>query len=214
MAYLLASDSTSYAFNQTLLHPTVYAIADARSLVAGVEALGHAALLGLALAVGAITYRAHRGLQEFRSEATADPTSALVSGVAMLRTLLYTGAITLVAGTLQSSALYGWASAVSQADADYLGTENVAQVMGMLTGSLYSLLLAVVFIPGFITLRRVAEHFAAAAHPSGPPAERVKWLSEHSLAVTLPRQVLNTLAVLAPTLAGGPLIAILEAVST
>jgi hypothetical protein len=139
---------------------------------------------------------------------------ALAHAQKRIRVLLYLGAIALVAGTLQSSALYTWAITMLDPGEYYSNSSDIPQAMGILNGAFYSIFLAGVFVPAIAHLRTQGLTLVEAILSDASAAERKKWLEDNAIEGTLPRQLLNALAVSAPLLAGGPLVSLLEGLAT
>lgn len=205
----------TYAFNEAFLGETVYSLTPSTRLgVAFAEGMGHAALLGLVLSVAAVLYAAARSVHLDAPVESARAAEELSVHQRRMNTLLNLGALALVAGTLESSALYSWANTMFLPADIYFGkdgTNDLPAAMGLLTGAFYSLFLTAVFAPGFGLLRRMANQLAVAANPDATVSDRQTWLEKHALDASLPKHLVSALAVLAPTIAGGPLVAFFQA---
>lgn len=205
----------TFEFNNTFLTGTVFRVAPAEDFVDAVEFTGPMLLVGLSIAVSLILLRASRMSVSTPELPTAAIARTLAAQQTSVRLLLYVGALTLVAGTLQASALYSWAmSMLTQPEGVTYASKlsDIPQAMGILNGAFYSIFLAGIFVPAIAQLRAQAHRLADMAMPDAPAAERNKWLEENAVAGTLPRQLVSAVAVTAPLLAGGPLVALLEAI--
>lgn len=199
------------------MKPTVYAISKAEGFVQVVGILGTSALFFLAIAASAVL------LQTRRTGAPAAPrddeVAVLAASQERIRTLLYVGALSLVAGTLQSSALYSWAgSMLSSRSIGTVGADaveyfakgtDIAQTMGMLNGSFYSLMLATIFVPAFALLRVKALLLAHEADPAAAPADRKAWLEGKGIGASVHTHIVTAAALLAPAITGGPVTTLL-----
>jgi len=116
--------------------------------------------------------------------------AVLVSGVSAL-TALYLWPLVFVAGTP------GSAQAVANAEA----IKEVAIVMSLSTGSLYSLFLLTSFFPAAYYLDRAVRELATAGGVL--PTGLEEWLQEHSLTLSPMTELKPILAVLSPLVAGG-----------
>jgi hypothetical protein len=208
--YRLLTQNDAWKFNRVLLDCTAYHGTQAAAFVAIIETLAYAALLALAIANGCILYRAVRFQGPIRTK-TASAAVRLARRQRQMRLLLYTGAAALVAGTVEVTALYTWAASLTDPKLHW-GVEGneIAQSMGLLTGSFYSILLAAIFLPVFAVLRTQAERLADLANPTNLGAVRSKWLADNSLEASIPKQIISLLAVLAPAIAGGPITKLFE----
>ena len=213
--FFLRADE-GFEFNKKLLDPTVFRVSPAEPFVIAVEVMAPLALVGLAIAVSLILFRA-KGIRDRKSELTiAARASALARAQKRIRLLLYVGALALVAGTLQATALYTWAMSMidlAPYGSSYSNASDIPQAMGILNGSFYSIFLAGIFVPAIIQLRRQASRLANVAMPSAVAKERNKWLEENAIEGTFPRQLVSALAVIAPLIAGGPLVSLLEMIA-
>lgn len=134
----------------------------------------------------------------------------------LIRKLLYVGALALVTGALQSSALYSWG--VTMIPSEMLKAYNfdpskstgIPQLMGALNGAFYSILLGVIFAPAFIQLGAIADRLLEQAKPNAVESERNTWRLEYALDSSVPQKLLSALAILSPMLAGGPLTSLIE----
>ena len=194
-----------FKFNVMLLGNTTYKVAPvAKNFVIGVQILGALALTALAIAVSLV-------LSQNRVKSPVATPSALARDFESVRKLLYIGAIALVAGTLEASALYSWAVSMMPAgqvpsDLVYYSTvKDLPQLMGTLNGLFYSILLAGIFAPAFIQLRGVANRLVDEAKPGVTYSERNEWLKAQGVDISISQQLFSALAILSPTLAGGPL---------
>jgi hypothetical protein len=198
----------AWRFNKPIIDDSIYHETGAKYFVTGVESLAYSTLIALAVAVGCVLFRT------LRSQPGADVSAAaamLARHQRQIRLLLYTGAAALVAGTLEVSALYTWAVQQLPATSEYAaGSKIIPEAMGWLAGSFYSILLAAIFVPTFSILRYEAEHLADKAKPNKPAVVREKWLVDHAIATSIPKQFVSAIAVLAPLIAGGPLSQLLE----
>lgn len=205
-----------FAFNEHLLQKTVYAVANADFFVSAVEILGTSALFMLGIAVSLILLQA----MEAAGGKVTERVTVLARHQERVRLLLYAGAFTLVAGTLQASALYSWAASMlapgtvagleASAIPYFAKSADLSQAMGMLNGPFYSILLASIFVPAFVILRAKTQGLAQEAEPDANPVQRKKWLEENALGGSVPMQFKTLAALLAPILAGGPLTALLD----
>lgn len=210
LLYLLASDTT-YSFNAVFLDATTYRLSGVKEFVSGVQAAGHATLIGLALAIGALLFRAGRNVQFEQPTDFGAVAAAMAAYHHLARMLLYFGAFVLVAGTLHSSALYHWANSIFDTGAYVPEGVSFSVVMGAMNGAFYSILLASIFVPGLTLLRLTVSRLANAANVGVTSEERARWISINSLDVSIPKGVLSALAVLAPLIIGGPGVSMLQA---
>lgn len=201
----------SLDFNKQFLTTTVYRIASAEPFVTAVVAMAPVSLVGLAISVSLILLRSN-SMSNNKLSLQAR-VNALGSDQRRVRLLLYVGALALVAGTLQASALYSWAGTMLDLR-NYGYAADITNTMGILNGSFYSILLAGIFAPAMVQLRVQARSLAEEAKPDVPAAERNKWLDENGIAGTVPRQLYSALAVAGPLIAGGPIVALLELVGS
>ncbi|HEX8635751.1 MAG TPA: hypothetical protein VF703_16500 [Pyrinomonadaceae bacterium] len=206
----------TFKFNDAFLNGTVFRVSPADDYVDAIEFMGPMVLVGLAIAVSLILLWINRLMDPKSKLSLAAKLSVLARQQKRVRLLLYVGALTLVAGTLQASALYAWAMSMLTQPANVTpyssNLSDIPQVMGILNGAFYSIFLAGIFVPAIAQLRGQAYLFADLQMPNASPAERSKWLAEHEVGGTVPKQLISALAVFAPLLAGGPLIALLEMV--
>ncbi|HKP36601.1 MAG TPA: hypothetical protein VJT71_07055, partial [Pyrinomonadaceae bacterium] len=183
----------TFDFNAKFLGPTVYRVAPTKPFVVGVEAMAPVALVGLAISVSLLLLLSNRmNLANPKLQVQAKA-NALAETQRRVRLLLYLGALALVAGTLEASALYTWA--VSMLDVTgYSYASDIPQTMGILNGALYSIFLAAVFVPAMIQLRILARRLAETAKPDASDVERNKWLEDNAIAGTIPRELYSALA--------------------
>ncbi len=204
--------SDMFEFNKRLIGDTAYQVTGAELFVDWVVAFGHAAVLGLGLALAGILYEAQRAAlavpSQPRGVRAADD---LARYHRYVRILLFAGALALVAGTVEATALNTWAFSMLTPRSGYVPAgANPPQAIGMLNGSFYSLFLAALFVPAFFVLRMCADRLAERAKPDTTPTERTKWLADYGIAVSIPQESLSVAAVLAPALVGGPITQIVE----
>lgn len=200
-------------FNEKFLGSTVYKVAPAKPFVVGIEAMAFLALVGLAVSVSLLLAGSKRMNLKTPQFSVQARVAALAENQRKVRLLLYVGALALIAGTLEASALYTWAVSMLEITR-YSHASDIPHTLGIVNGALYSILLAAIFVPAMIQLRVQARRLAEAANPDSSAAERNKWLDENAIAGTIPRQIYSTLAVAGPLLAGGPVVALLELIGS
>lgn len=208
-------------FNKILLDG-VYDFAPASKIfVSIVQILGTLALVALAVAVSLILFRSRSDTYAHEKKPVVERVVSLARDQNLVRKLLYVGALTLVAGTLQASALYSWGiTLMPSADIlpdlvnyDSSKPTGIPQLMGAFNGAFYSILLAVIFVPAFIQLGEIADRLVGEESPNATEPERNAWFVNHALDYSVPRQLFSALAILSPLLAGGPLTSLLEVVA-
>ena len=162
------------------------------------------ALLASAAGVVVSSCREHpRGLRD------------MASAFARLEALLVSGAAVLVAYVLESTAIFGWATAYAR-EADRPAIAGVVSAYGTMIGTTYSLTLAAVCVPALLYVRRHASVLARTTLAregtlSPTPAAERKWMDEQGLAWSLPKMLGNGFAILSPVLASTPAAAIVSA---
>lgn len=205
-------------FNAELLGRTVYKRANIGVTVDVIEFLAVVALAALGVASSRLLVQANN-----KVVAPSIPPAVAAVWLARLQrraqTLLNVGAIALVAGTLQVKTLYAWAATMiapatkgAPAESYYAGSDSMSGAMGMLSGALYSLLLAAIFVPCFAQLQRHANQLADREASVTDAPTRAAWLASHGLDATIVRKALGTLAMLAP-LIGGSLASVLSSMN-
>ena len=221
---ILLYESQNFQFNESLLGLTVYDIKKVvPSIVASIQICGIVTLVVLAIAVSLVLSRAYHdsNLPKVGELTEASAGACLAESYQSAYNLLYVGALVLVAGTIEASFLYSWAismlepySATSLTPPKHPLTyywsaelNNIPQVMGMLNGSFYSILLAAIFVPALFQLQGVTNRlFNVEVQKKIEPAlSRKEWLEKNAVDASFPRQLLTMFVVLSPMLAGGPL---------
>ena len=127
-----------------------------------------------------------------------------------LRTVLYLGAALLVTGTVQNTAMHEIPVALT-ADPQAADLGRIARAVCAATGTFWTLLLATVYAPCAVVLRRRAAELARRANPSQGVAEQAAWLAKHDLRLSFGQGVQRVIAVLSPLLAGLPTSMLLQA---
>ncbi|HWL41086.1 MAG TPA: hypothetical protein VNO75_12705 [Gemmatimonadaceae bacterium] len=190
---------------ENLLGGTVYLIPTVEHIVGFAGGLAAVTLVALTMAVCAILADAASAGTEDDPAPITDPISRIRNAQEDARMLLYAGAVCLAAGTLQVSAIYSWGISMLAPDGSfYVSTEGIPEAMGMLNGSFFSILLAIIFLPVFLQLRARAVVLARNAKP-GSELERRKWMEEQGIQLSITKQLATIAAMLAPFVAGGPI---------
>jgi hypothetical protein len=216
LLYLPTSRNSAWVFNADLLGCTAYNGTGASRFVTWTETLAHSTLIMLAIAVGFVLSRTVRDpiVEGATEEQAMHAAAKLARRQSHVRLLLYMGAVALVAGTVEVTALYGWAASLTDTKLHFGADASVIpETMGALSGSFYSLLLAAIFLPAFVILRSSAEQLADKAKNGKPAAERSTWMAANAIESSFPKKLLSVLAVLAPLIAGGPATKLLEAIT-
>lgn len=218
-AVFLLPGAYEFTFNKKLFQATIYKLTNAEVFVDAIEIAAAITFVVLALAATALLRDAsRRPIDQGNAEAKA---IELRTGLSRLRHLLFVGALALVAGTLQTEALYSWAMSLTSSGsisvpgttpgtAYYLDPQIIPQTMTMISGTLYSLVLAAIFVPGFLLLRRNVLDLSFVATT---PEKRATWLKDRNLDSSLPKQLSTLAGVLAPIIVGGPFASLLEALT-
>jgi hypothetical protein len=202
----------TYPFNEPLIGQTVYHVSPSASrLVTLVEALGHSALLVLAVVVGSLMWQAARARQLHGGDPILRA-SLLRDYLRYVRLLLLVGAAALAAGAMQAGALYSWGQALfvnAPGNPQYLViADDLPHTLGALTGAFYSIMLASIFGGPLIVLRAWAESIAdaaVAAKVAGAEGTPEEFLSRQGIDLSMTRHLGSIAALLAPLVAGGPL---------
>lgn len=138
-----------------------------------------------------------------------DGPAQLADKARRLRRVLYSGAVVLIAGSVQAAAMHRlpvanleapWSSALGSA----------AQLTAIATGGLWSLFLLAIYVPTALILRVRFRGKAEAALPTGGASERRQWLAAHDLDVSPVEQLKQLLATLGPLLSSLPLAGLFE----
>jgi hypothetical protein len=134
-----------------------------------------------------------------------------------LETLLYLGAIVLLTGMVAMSALLRWPAAYidsSLPNAAQLTEKinNVATALTSVNAIFYSGLLAAIFAPAWLCVRRRAFYYANSIHEIryGTWGELDAWLQRLDITLSPWRRVGSLIALLSPILIGLPITALLE----
>jgi hypothetical protein len=128
-----------------------------------------------------------------------------------LNCLLLLSAALLVTGILETQALYSWPLAYLPESLGRILSETAGAATSSI-GTLYSILLAIVFGVAHWSLREMGGASIRASQPD-PSAQRVL-IKSAGLEVSLGSTLLRVLTALAPLVAGGPLPALLKLLST
>lgn len=137
----------------------------------------------------------------------ADETEAqLKQRVNLLKPILYVSAATLAIAVFRISATHGWAASYLPPESN-IGKSVASLVSGIVAsmGTLFTLLVAGIFVPAAVVLRARIRDLATREQPKDPDG----WLASHGLALSFSQSVRGVLALLTPLLAGpvGELIA-------
>ncbi len=125
-----------------------------------------------------------------------------------LRRVLYAGAAVLVTGVIQTTAMHRLPIPLLGDDGESL--QQVAGGLAVAMGTLGTLFLLAIYLPAAQILRTRAMKLAAGATGVRQPSKLEGWLRERGMESSLPQQLSRLTAVLAPFLAGGPLMAALK----
>jgi hypothetical protein len=219
------SIANSFGFNEPLLGPTVYSVSSALKVVDIIQSLAVATLFSLAVVLSVLNWRTSEEVlvnDEINlTKSNAEEIYWLATMKRRVQALLYLGAIVLVAGTIQTSALYTWAISMidpsidmassGAAGAYYFGQlQDVPKLMGFLNGAFYSILLVTVFTPAFVHFRLLSLKLARSICHETNIQEQQSWLEENSLSGTGVDQIVSILLMLAPVIAGGPFSMLLD----
>ena len=123
--------------------------------------------------------------------------------------MLYAGAAVLVTGVIQTTAMHRLPIPLLGDDGESL--QQIAAALAVAMGTLGTLLLLAIYLPAAQILRTRALELAAGATGVRQPSKLEGWLRERGMESSLPQQLTRLTAVLAPFLAGGPLMAALRA---
>jgi hypothetical protein len=232
-----------FILDKYLLAPTIYSVFPlAPAAVTVVELVAAAAIVVLifvvvrSLASQPKRFSGHLTEQE-KVTVMKERTAMLVKETQTLRVLLIAGALLTVLGVIQVTTLYSWATTmvideapqgapaqntastsgsagVSPSRPYYSKTESVSGPVSMLAGTFYTLLLCAIFLPAFaVTQLRARQLWDHTAPSVATETDRTKWLEDHKLSMSPPKQLASGLALLSPTLVAGPLNAILKALT-
>lgn len=160
----------------------------------------------LALALAAVALLASCAtLWPVRKDA-ADAVAEIAARVRLLRLLLYVGMVALAVAILRLSATFGWAlAALPSTEADH-----TAKLINIITNNVtsaeaasYTLLLAAIYVPAVLVLRRRARSLIPKDKKTTSAAGD-KWLEENGLNITASLKTLlpKLAAILAPLLVG------------
>lgn len=211
-----------FVLQAAVLDPTVYAVSVAGDVVHWMEV---AAAIGYAAMATAVTGAIDLSFRLARAPGDHEERAIQFAGYQrMVHTLLVVSAISLAAGSLEASMLYGWAGTMispvpvpegsESAVAYFEGRDALARTMGPLIGTFYTILLAAVFVPALVLMRTAARSLGRSALGAGThPPTIEKWLEERAIGASVNRKIASTVAVFAPLLAGGPLPAVLQAIA-
>jgi hypothetical protein len=201
---------STFDFNEKLLGP-VYELTRAKLWVSAVEGLAKSALFALAVGAGVVLFASARVIRNINAENAQKVATQLSGHQRLLRLMLYVGAVALVAGTMEVTALYNWAVGFLTIEDGYVSKlELIPTAMGALNGAYYTIFLSAIFAPALMLMHGMVNSAAIVANPTASPAERSKWLSDIGVATDLPKKIFSVLAILAPMIAGGPLGKLLE----
>jgi hypothetical protein len=136
----------------------------------------------------------------------------LAGRMRLLRTLLYFGTVLLVLVSLRFAAELRWSvdllkawrtSTTPDVDAHIKTIENLFSVLTSTAAGLNTLLLASVYLPAALVLRRRAHHLAEQKAEAGATLpDRDEWLKKQGLSLSFSEQLPRFAAILAPLLAG------------
>jgi len=155
-----------------------------------VDALSLTGTLSLAVAACATIWQ---------HDATDETEAELKRRVNLLKPVLYVSAATLAIAVLKSSATHGWAASYLLPESD-IGKSVVSLVRGIVAsmGTLFTLLVAGVYVPAALLLRVRIRKLATREQPNDPDG----WLVSHRLTLSFSQNVRGVIAVLGPLLAG------------
>jgi hypothetical protein len=125
--------------------------------------------------------------------------------MAYLQLILYSGGALLAASVLGTIGYLSW----SLAQVDVGDGEALIKTVAFAMGLVYSVGLVCLYLPSVMVMHYRARRIAAEDSTLGLPS-RIKWLDERGLGATISKQVASLVAVLGPTLVGGPALAIAE----
>jgi hypothetical protein len=200
----------SYGFNEALIGATVYKVTFAAPFVAIVEALGHSALIAVALATGCVMYQA--ASDRWRAPGSIEEQAAtLAVALRRIQLLLFMAALATAAGAIQSTALYSWTMTMLEQSQYLTDAKDLPATLGGLIGAFYSILLAGIFAPALFIMAAWANQIADTAVTRRTELTRAEWLAKRDIDISLSRRVISALTVLAPLIAGGPLSQLIKA---
>jgi hypothetical protein len=199
-----------------------------------IDIVAVATMVTVVLAVSLLIQRVLTAAVHPRAEGSAGDSAGriliVVRDIKRLRLLLMASALVLALGAVEVGSLYAWGGAIVSASerpmirtvdtgsrtitraADsslvakfHKAGEDLPSTTSGIAGAFYSLLLASMFLPAFALVRLKLRDLALNECPETfTEIERSKWLADHDLEASIPRQITAALAVLAPILVGGP----------
>lgn len=118
----------------------------------------------------------------------------------LLRTILYAGAAALVVSVIRLSVTLNWGGSFLPAATPPAVSESATLITGIVNtlGIYYTILLAAVYAPAALVLRRRANALAS----QQPPEKQDEWLKARGLALSFTEYLPRVVAILAPLLAG------------
>lgn len=221
----LVNFDDTFGFNVPLLGNSIYKVSSAFHIVDSIQSLSVATLFSLSVVLSILSW--HTSAEVFPKnevktgkEVTRD-IYCITRTKRRVQALLYMGAIVLVAGTIQTTALYTWAISMIDNSSAMTNTgttvvkyfanlEDVPIVLSSLNGAFYSILLFTVFTPSLLHLRLLSLKLACLVCNEKSIQEQESWLLENSLIGSGLQQVISILLMLAPAMAGGPLSMLLD----
>ena len=128
-------------------------------------------------------------------------TEALAKRVRLLRRLLYTTSVLLVAGIFMTESTYAWLVSVAE-PASALRSELAGLVSAgtLLAGAFYTLTLLIGYLPAAIVLGEYGRRLSTVATEETPEEEPTDWLARNGLTISWRGQLVRTATVLAPLL--------------
>ena len=231
VVFKLLPSFEAFALGPLFLRPTVYAnFPVALRIGTAIDIVAVATMVTVVLAVSLLTQRVLTAAAEGSAGDSAGRILIVVRDIKRLRLLLMASALVLALGAVEVGSLYAWGGAIVDASerpmittvdtspgtitraADsslvakfHKAAEDLPSTTSGIAGGFYSLLLASMFLPAFALVRLKLRDLALTECPETfTEIERSKWLADHDLEASIPRQVTAALAVLAPILVGGP----------
>jgi hypothetical protein len=126
-----------------------------------------------------------------------------------LKVALYVGAIMLVVYVTQLNAWYAWPVSLLSpaADTEPLGRfgkaiADLSSQLGLEYGLVFTVLLAAIYLPALVILRRRAWQLARSRNPGSDMGAQQEWLAKRNLSISLPSGFLQAVALLSPAVVG------------
>lgn len=130
--------------------------------------------------------------------------------IADVRALLYLGCLTLTIAVLQMYAAYNWAS-LALPTHDRAATLRYGLLQSTALGGVYSIFVAITFLPCFGIHRALADRLAGQQARIGTDIERRRaWQRKQGILISPADSAKRFIAILGPILAGGSIPAIIE----